>query len=115
MTEYEGIERRQCNQCGAEQLKSCMNAAAIAKIQAVCATRLTECKTASDGKTPMWAFKLLLVLGILPMLALQWGTYRSITNLEMAMEKRITVLEERQAVVRETLKYHFPQSSKALE
>jgi hypothetical protein len=46
---------------------------------------------------------------------MQWSMHQSLTNLEMKMDKRITVLEERQAVVRETLKSYFPQASKLLD
>lgn len=92
--QYNGPERRvgYCDQHFGEQLQSKSNCSNIEMLE-----------KEIDRKMPMWI--LLPMAGILiSILSVQWATYTKMNEFTLCMERRLAVLEERQSVVRETLK-----------
>lgn len=94
MSTWEGEERRvgYCDQHFGEQLQSKTNCSNIIQME-----------KELDRKMPMWL--LVPLAGILlSILSVQWATYAKMNDFTLCMERRLAVLEERQNVVRETLR-----------
>jgi hypothetical protein len=96
--------------CGEEQLKSCINAKNIEHIQSVCQNTRTAVFEALDKKMPRWAFYPMfatLIGGILTVILVQVATYEKMSSWITTTESRIRIIEERQDVVRGTLRDHI--------